>query len=111
MWGPSEHLLLPSLRRVRAIPIVHGWRFLYGTTLGRSAMRFALPLAKEPSTLPVILESAQYRARSLSAPRWRTELTVRFRQTIMRPQRVPLVRRAKQPAPLEQRDHVGNEDL
>ena len=35
--------------------IVHGFRFFYGTTLGRSAMRFAIPLAKEPSTLPVIL--------------------------------------------------------
>jgi site-specific recombinase XerD len=35
--------------------IVHGLRFFYRTTLGRSAMRFSLPLAKEPSTLPVIL--------------------------------------------------------
>ena len=35
--------------------IVHGLRFFYGTTLGRSAMRFAIPLAKEPSKLPVIL--------------------------------------------------------
>ena len=29
----------------------------------------------------------------------------------MRPQRFPLVRRAKQPTTLEQRDHFGNEDL
>ena len=29
--------------------------FFYGTTLGRSAMHFVIPLAKEPSTLPVIL--------------------------------------------------------
>ena len=35
--------------------IVHGLRFFYGTTLGRSAMHFVIPLAKEPSTLPVIL--------------------------------------------------------
>ena len=35
--------------------IVHGLRFFYGTTLSRSVMRFAIPLAKEPSTLPVIL--------------------------------------------------------
>jgi integrase/recombinase XerD len=35
--------------------IVHGLRFFYGTTLGRSAMRFAIPLAKEPSKLPIIL--------------------------------------------------------
>ena len=35
--------------------IVHGLRFFYGTTLGRSAMHFTIPLAKEPSTLPVIL--------------------------------------------------------
>jgi integrase/recombinase XerD len=35
--------------------IVHGLRFFYGTTLGRSAMHCAIPLAKEPSTLPVLL--------------------------------------------------------
>ena len=35
--------------------IVHGLRFFYGTTLGRSAMHFVIPLAKEPSTLPIIL--------------------------------------------------------
>ena len=35
--------------------IVHGLRFFYGTTLGRSAMHFVIPLAKEPSTLPLIL--------------------------------------------------------
>src|SRR4051812_46007457 len=35
--------------------IVHGLRFFYGTTLGRSAMPCVIPLAKEPSTLPVIL--------------------------------------------------------
>jgi len=35
--------------------IVHGLRFFSGTTLGRSAMHFVIPLAKEPSTLPVIL--------------------------------------------------------
>jgi integrase/recombinase XerD len=35
--------------------IVHGLRFFYGTTRGRSAMHFVIPLAKEPSTLPVIL--------------------------------------------------------
>ena len=35
--------------------IVHGLRFFYGTTLGRSAMHFVIPLAKEPRTLPVIL--------------------------------------------------------
>jgi integrase/recombinase XerD len=34
---------------------VHGLRFFYGTTLGRSTMPFVIPLAKEPSTLPVIL--------------------------------------------------------
>jgi site-specific recombinase XerD len=35
--------------------IVHGLRFFYGTSLGRSAMHFTIPLAKEPSKLPVIL--------------------------------------------------------
>jgi integrase/recombinase XerD len=35
--------------------IVHGLRFFYGTTLGRSAMRLTIPLAQEPSKLPVIL--------------------------------------------------------
>ena len=35
--------------------IVHGLRFFYGTTLGRSAMHFVIPLAKEPSKLPLIL--------------------------------------------------------
>ena len=35
--------------------IVPGLRFFYGTTLGRSAMPFVIPLAQEPSTLPVIL--------------------------------------------------------
>jgi hypothetical protein len=35
--------------------IVHGLRFFYGTTLGRSAMHFVIPLAKEPSPLPIIL--------------------------------------------------------
>jgi integrase/recombinase XerD len=35
--------------------IVHGWRFCYGTTRGRSAMPLAMPLAKEPSTLPLLL--------------------------------------------------------
>ena len=35
--------------------IVHGLRFFYGTTLGRSAMHFIIPLAKEPSKLPHIL--------------------------------------------------------
>src|SRR6266446_10803948 len=35
--------------------IVHGLRFFYGTTLGRSAMHFTIPLAKEPGKLPIIL--------------------------------------------------------
>jgi integrase/recombinase XerD len=35
--------------------IVHGLRFFYGTTLGRSAMPLTIPLATAPSTLPVIL--------------------------------------------------------
>jgi site-specific recombinase XerD len=41
--------------------IVHGLRFFYRTTLGRSAMRFAIPLAKEPSPLPVILSRQDIR--------------------------------------------------
>jgi integrase/recombinase XerD len=35
--------------------IVQGLRFFYGTTLGRSAMHFVIPLAKTPTTLPAIL--------------------------------------------------------
>ena len=35
--------------------IVHGLRFFYGTSLGRSAMHFVMPRAQEPNTLPVIL--------------------------------------------------------
>ena len=45
--------------------IVHGLRFFYGTTLGRSAMHFVIPLAKEPSTLPIIL--SRYDIRQLIA--------------------------------------------
>ena len=35
--------------------IAHGLRFFYGTSLGLSAMHFTIPLAKEPSKLPIIL--------------------------------------------------------
>ena len=35
--------------------IVHGLRFFYVTTLGRSAMHCTIPFAKEPSKLPIIL--------------------------------------------------------
>ena len=42
--------------------IVHGLRFFYGTTLGRSAMHFTIPLAKTPSTLPTILSRHDIRA-------------------------------------------------
>jgi site-specific recombinase XerD len=45
--------------------IVHGLRFFYGTTLGRSAMHFIIPLAKEPSKLPHIL--SRYDIRQLLA--------------------------------------------
>jgi len=45
--------------------IVHGLRFFYGTTLGRSAMHFVIPLAKEPRPLPVIL--SRYDIRQLLA--------------------------------------------
>src|ERR671937_2824510 len=34
--------------------LVPGRRFFSGTSLGRSAMHWTIPLAKEPSTLPVI---------------------------------------------------------
>jgi site-specific recombinase XerD len=45
--------------------LVHGLRFFYGTTLGRSAMHFTIPLAKEPSKLPIIL--SRYDIRQLLA--------------------------------------------
>ena len=45
--------------------LVHGLRFFYGTSLGRSAMHLTIPLAKEPSTLPRILR--RYDIRQLFA--------------------------------------------
>ena len=45
--------------------LVHGLRFFYGTTLGRSAMHLTIPLAKEPSKLPIIL--SRYDIRQLLA--------------------------------------------
>lgn len=50
-----------GLARSTCNTLVHGLRFFYRTTLGRSAMRFAIPLAKEPTKLPVILSRQDIR--------------------------------------------------
>jgi site-specific recombinase XerD len=58
--------------------IVHGLRFFYGTTLGRSAMHFAIPLAKEPSTLPVILSRHDLRQLFVAAESLRDQTLLKI---------------------------------
>ena len=57
--------------------IVHGLRFCYGTTLGRSALHFVIPLAKEPSTLPVILSRHDIRQLFAAAESLRDQTLLR----------------------------------
>src|SRR5207244_13300521 len=57
--------------------IVHGLRFFYGTTLGRSAMHFVIPLAKEPSTLPVIIRRHDIRQLIAAAESLRAQMLIK----------------------------------
>src|SRR5262249_45934396 len=57
--------------------IVHGLRFFYGTTLGRSAMHFVIPLAKEPSTLPIILSRHDIRQLLAAAESLRDQMLLK----------------------------------